>query len=121
VNVVDIPSLCNFIVPSVVKRGPLTIAISTSGISPALSRSIRKELKKLYGSAFGKYLQLLEKVRKKTKEDIRDKKRRTEFLKGLARAETIRILRQKGYKGVVKRIAKSLEYKTETQESKELK
>ena len=51
-NVVDTPHLCNFIVPSVMKRGPLTIAISTSGISPALLKLIRKELEKMYGLEF---------------------------------------------------------------------
>ncbi|MEW6002976.1 MAG: bifunctional precorrin-2 dehydrogenase/sirohydrochlorin ferrochelatase, partial [Nitrospirota bacterium] len=58
-NVVDSPDLCNFIVPSVFKRGPLTIAISTSGVSPALSRSIRRELERLYGTEFTRYLKSL--------------------------------------------------------------
>lgn len=57
VNVSDNPSLSSFIVPSVVQRGPLQIAISTSGASPALAKSIRLELEKLYGKEFGVYLQ----------------------------------------------------------------
>ena len=96
VNIVDTPSLCNFIVPSVVKRGPLTIAISTSGVSPALSRSIRKELEKLYGSEFSRYLKFLEKFRKKTKKEIPDKTKRAAFLKSLASKEIIEMLRQRG-------------------------
>ena len=40
-NVVDVPDMCNFIVPSVVERGDLLIAISTSGKSPALAKRIR--------------------------------------------------------------------------------
>ncbi len=64
-NVVDEPELCTFIVPSVVKRGPLTIAISTSGASPAMAKAIRKEIEKLYGKTFGEYLKLLERLRKK--------------------------------------------------------
>jgi precorrin-2 dehydrogenase/sirohydrochlorin ferrochelatase len=107
VNVVDTPFLCNFIVPSVVKRGFLTIAISTGGISPALSKSIRKELEKLYGSEFAKYLRLLEKIRRDAMEGIHDKKQRIKFLKGLASQEMIRMLRQKGYTEVVKKIARS--------------
>jgi len=121
VNVVDTPSLCNFIVPSVVQRGHLIIAVSTSGISPALSKSIRKELEKLYGAAFGKYLQLLEKIRKKTKGEMTDKKQRTKFLKGFATEEMIKMLRQKGFKEVVRNIAKGVEHKTEAQELKRLK
>lgn len=97
VNVVDAPSLCNFIVPSVVKRGPLTISISTSGISPALSRSIRKELEKLYGPEFAYYLKLLLKIRKKAMQGILDKNKRTKFLKSLASKEIFEMLRQRGF------------------------
>jgi precorrin-2 dehydrogenase/sirohydrochlorin ferrochelatase len=98
VNVVDTPSLCNFIVPSIVNRGYLTIAISTSGISPALSRSIRKELEKLYGPEFNNYLKLLKRIRSKAIEVIDDKKERREFLKAIASEKMIRMLRQKGFK-----------------------
>ena len=102
VNVVDTPSLCNFIVPSVLQRDPLTIAVSTGGISPALSKSIRQELEKLYGPEFAEYLQLLEKIRKKAMRDIRDKRKRTEFLKSLASAKVTKMLREKGFKEVEK-------------------
>ncbi len=84
VNVVDAPSLCNFIVPAVVRRGPLTIAISTSGVSPALSRSIRKELERLYGPELADYLRSLEKIRVQAIKEIPDRKKRTKFLKNLA-------------------------------------
>ncbi len=95
VNVVDVPSLCNFIVPSVVRRGPLTIAISTSGASPSTAKTIRKELEKLYGPAFGKHLNSLRKKRAKAMEEIKDKKERERFLKSLATEEIIRKLRKK--------------------------
>jgi len=108
VNVVDSPSLCNFIVPSVIKRGPLTIAVSTSGVSPALSKSIRKELEKLYGPEFVGYLKLLEKTRKKAMKEIKDKKRRTEFLNNLASEKVIGMLRQKGFKEISGRVKKHL-------------
>lgn len=84
INVVDVPSLCNFIVPSVVKRGPLTIAISTSGVSPSMAKTIRKELEKLYGPEFARYLNSLKKIRIKTMAEIKDKKERERFLKKLA-------------------------------------
>ena len=101
-NVVDSPSLCNFIVPSVIKRGSLTIAVSTSGISPTLSKSIRRELEKLYGPEFVGYLRLLEKIRWKAMREIRDKKKRAEFFKSLASEEMIKMLRKKGFKEVEK-------------------
>ena len=43
-NVVDVTHLCTFIAPSVVKKGEVTVAISTSGLSPALARKLREEL-----------------------------------------------------------------------------
>ena len=63
INVVDQPKLCSFIVPSVVRRGKLAMAISTSGISPALSKWIRKDLQKRYGPELGLLLERSGKVR----------------------------------------------------------
>ncbi len=96
VNVIDNPVLCNFIAPSVVKRGPLTIAISTEGISPAVSKAIRKELENLYGAEFSMYLSFLRAMRKKAMKEIKDKKKRHKFLKGLASEKTFKTLRTKG-------------------------
>jgi precorrin-2 dehydrogenase/sirohydrochlorin ferrochelatase len=62
-NVVDAPDLCDFIVPSIVRRGDLTIAVSTGGSSPALARKIRKELQQHFGSEYSKFLKLLKEVR----------------------------------------------------------
>ena len=96
VNVVDTPDLCNFIVPSLVNRGPLTIAISTSGVSPALSRSIRKELEKLYGTEISRYLKLLRTIRSEAIKRIKDPKKRGEFLKSVASDKILKMLREKG-------------------------
>ena len=84
VNVVDKPLLCNFIVPSVVRRGPLTIAVSTSGISPSLARTIRKELEGLYGREFEKHLNHIKKMRVKALSGIKNNKGRIKFLRGLS-------------------------------------
>ena len=83
-NVVDTPFLCNFIVPSVFKRGLLTIAISTGGASPAMAKEIRKELQKLFGSEYSKYLKFSKDVRSRAMRDIPNKKERERFLKVLA-------------------------------------
>jgi precorrin-2 dehydrogenase/sirohydrochlorin ferrochelatase len=65
VNVVDRPALCNFIVPAVLRNGPLTIAVSTGGASPALAKKIRVRLQKTYGGAFAKKVEALRKLRVK--------------------------------------------------------
>jgi siroheme synthase-like protein len=59
VNVVDDPEHCNFVAPSVVRRGPLTLAISTSGHCPALSGHIREQLEQEFGPAYADFVQLL--------------------------------------------------------------
>ena len=83
-NVVDVPSQCNFIVPSVLRRGLLTIAISTGGTSPALAKAIRKEMQRLYGREYSRYLDRLRDIRLKVMKEIPDKREREKILKGLA-------------------------------------
>lgn len=63
VNVVDVPSLGNFIVPSIVRQGGLSIAISTSGKSPALARKLRLELEKTLVPSYAMLLEIVAEVR----------------------------------------------------------
>ncbi len=104
VNVVDVPPLCNFIAPSVIERGPLTVAVSTSGASPALAKTIRKELEKLYGPEIGGFLKFMTEVRRQALDRIPEQKAREKFLKGLASARTLAALRADGLPGLKKKI-----------------
>ncbi len=63
-NVVDVPELCSFIVPSTIRRGLLTIAISTSGVSPAVARRLRETLEQIIGEEYTLYLKLMKDLRK---------------------------------------------------------
>lgn len=63
VNIVDQPHLCTFIVPAQVRRGDLSLAISTGGASPALARKLREELEQHFGPEYGPYLTLLQTLR----------------------------------------------------------
>lgn len=65
VNVVDDPGSCSFIIPSVVERGSLVIAISTSGKSPLLAKMMRKEMEKTIGPEYEPFVELLGAVRNK--------------------------------------------------------
>lgn len=58
VNVVDVPDRCSYIIPSILRRGHLTIAVSTEGASPSLAKRIRQRLEALFPSAYGPYLGL---------------------------------------------------------------
>jgi len=62
-NIADVPRRCNFILPATVRRGDLTISISTSGKSPALARKLRMELEKRYGSEYGVLVNILGGIR----------------------------------------------------------
>jgi siroheme synthase-like protein len=63
VNVVDVPPLCNFILPAIVRTGPLAIAISTAGASPALAKRIRNQIADEYGEPYAKLAVMLNEVR----------------------------------------------------------
>ncbi len=62
-NIADKPEACNFILPSVVNRGDLIIAISTSGKSPAFSKQLRKNLEQEFGAEYAEFLELMGAIR----------------------------------------------------------
>jgi precorrin-2 dehydrogenase/sirohydrochlorin ferrochelatase len=64
INAVDQPEDCNFIVPSILRRGDLIIAVSTSGKSPALARKIRQELEATFGDEYQSLLVIMGRLRK---------------------------------------------------------
>jgi len=64
-NIADRPKACNFILPSIVKRGDLIIAISTSGKSPAFAKKLRKQLEMEFGDEYAEFLDLMGAIRKK--------------------------------------------------------
>ncbi len=85
VNVVDVPPLCNFILPAIVRTGPLAIAISTAGASPALAKRIRDEIAEQYGEPYARLAVMLNDVRgwaKGTLPTYQDRKRFFESIVG---------------------------------------
>lgn len=64
-NIADVPDICNFILPAIIRRGDLCIAISTSGKSPAFAKKLRKDLEKTFGDEYAQLLTLMGEIRKK--------------------------------------------------------
>jgi len=96
VNVVDVPDLCNFYVNSQVRRGDLTISVSTGGASPALSKRIRKELERQYGEEYAGFLSLMREYRPMIIREVPDPGRRSKIFKRLAEARVEEIFRERG-------------------------
>ena len=63
VNLADNPEACDFISPSLVERGHLTVSIATDGLAPLLSKKIRQDLEKYFGNEYRRYTELVAKVR----------------------------------------------------------
>ena len=64
-NIADRPEVCHFILPAIVQRGDLSIAISTSGKSPAFAKRLRKDLENQFGPEYGMFLNLMGRIREK--------------------------------------------------------
>ena len=70
VNVADVPHLCNFILPAVVRTGPVAVAISTNGASPALAQRMKREAAGMFDGSYARLAVLLEEVRPWAKETL---------------------------------------------------
>lgn len=87
VNVVDVPPLCNFILPAIVRQGPLAIAISTQGASPALAKRIRDEVAARYGEPYARLAVLLNEVRGWAKRTLPTYQDRKEFFESIVNGD----------------------------------
>jgi siroheme synthase-like protein len=86
-NIVDVPPLCNFILPAIVRTGPLAIAISTAGASPALAKRMKDEVSELFGEEYARMAVLLNEVRGWAKGTLPTYQDRKEFFEGIVRGE----------------------------------
>jgi len=87
VNVVDVPPLCNFILPAIVRSGPLAIAISTAGASPALAKRMKREIGELFGEPYARLAVILNGARGWAKATLPTYQDRKEFFEGIVNGE----------------------------------
>jgi precorrin-2 dehydrogenase len=83
VNVVDVPPLCNFILPAIVRSGPLAIAISTQGASPALAKRLKREIADSFGEPYARLAVILNESRGWAKATLPTYQDRKEFFEGI--------------------------------------
>jgi precorrin-2 dehydrogenase/sirohydrochlorin ferrochelatase len=88
-NIVDVPDLCDFFYPSVLRRGDLQIAISTAGNSPSLAQKIRQQLEKQFGPAYTAWVTELGETRKLILASDLHKARKLDLLHSLASREAV--------------------------------
>ena len=96
VNVVDVPPLCNFILPAIVRTGPLAIAISTAGASPALAKRIKRQVAEEFGEEYARLAVLLNEVRGWAKGTLPTYQDRKAFFEGIVNGDPdpIELLRE---------------------------
>jgi len=87
VNVVDVPPLCNFILPAIVRTGPLAVAISTAGASPALAKRMKREIAELFGEPYATLAVLLNDARGWAKATLPTYQDRKEFFEGIVNGD----------------------------------
>jgi len=87
VNIVDVPPLCNFILPAIVRTGPLAIAISTAGASPALAKRMKREIAELFGEEYARLAVILNDARGWAKGTLPTYQDRKEFFEGIVNGE----------------------------------
>ncbi len=97
VNVADAPHLCTFQVPSVVRRGALTLAVSTGGASPALARRLKRRLSDLVAVGYDRLAAEIGRLRHRAMEQVPDPDVRRRLLRKLASDEVLSRLERTGF------------------------
>lgn len=87
VNVVDVPPLCNFILPAILRTGPLAVAISTAGASPALAKRIKREIAETFGEPYARLALILNEARGWAKATLPTYQDRKQFFEGIVNGD----------------------------------
>lgn len=101
-NVMDVTDLCGWIAPALVRRGALTVAISTSGLSPAMARFVKERIATLLPQEYGMLLEVLAEVRQELRE--RHLRPRSQRWQEALDAETLRLVASHEWEGVRARL-----------------
>jgi len=100
VNIVDKPALCDFILPSVVERGDLLLAVSTGGKSPALAAKLREDLEETFGPEYAVLVEILGKLRERVIAAGGSSAENRERFAAVVRSDILDHIRRKDWKRV---------------------
>ena len=119
VNVVDVPRYCNFILPAIVRSGPIAIAVSTSGASPALAKRMKSEIAALLGPEHARLAELLNEVRDWARSELPTYHHRKDFFERIVNGEPdpIQLLRE-GKERQVRDLIASLQATVRSEDSR---
>ncbi|MBW2642934.1 MAG: bifunctional precorrin-2 dehydrogenase/sirohydrochlorin ferrochelatase [Deltaproteobacteria bacterium] len=99
-NIADRPEVCNFILPAIVNRGDLIIAISTSGKSPAFAKKIRKDLEKVFGTEYAEFLKLMGEIRNKLLSEDHEPEAHKHLFEKLIKRDLIKMIKDRNIAAV---------------------
>jgi len=99
-NIADRPEVCNFILPAIVNRGDLIIAISTSGKSPAFAKKIRKDLAKVFGTEYAEFLKLMGEIRNKLLSEDHEPEAHKHLFEKLIKRDLIKMIKDRNIAAV---------------------
>ena len=100
VNIVDEPERCDFILPSIVERGDLAVAISTGGKSPALAKHLRRELEATFGTEYETFLNIMGQIREVVLAKDRSSVQNKKIFEALVQSDLLDYIRRKDWDAV---------------------
>jgi precorrin-2 dehydrogenase / sirohydrochlorin ferrochelatase len=109
VNTADQRSLCSFIMPAVVRRGKIGIAISTSGTSPALASRLRDQISKIVGPEYARFGELLSTARSEIRRRVRNEKDRKQLHYRILNSDIMALLKANDTAGAERRLREIVE------------
>jgi len=109
VNTADQPALCSFIMPAVVQRGDIGIAISTGGTSPALASRLRDQISKIVGPEYARFAELLSRARTEIRRRVREEQDRKALHHRILNSDIMALLKANDTAGAEHRLREIVE------------
>lgn len=99
-NIADVPEICNFILPAVIRRGDLLLTVSTSGKSPAFAKHLRKQLQYEYGDEYARFLELMGRIRKRLLAEAHAPEAHKPLFEQLIKNDLVAMIRKNDTEGI---------------------